>query len=73
LQGVVTRRPLELRLSYVPKISCPEPYAIFEEIKNTKFTDFTKVKENIIALTDKIAGTNKNIVDKPIILAVYGP
>jgi len=45
---------------------------VFEEIKNTKFTDFNKVKENIIALTDKVAGTEKNIVDKPIILSVYG-
>jgi hypothetical protein len=65
---VVTRRPLELRLSYVNKMVCPEPYAMFEEIKGTKFTDFGKVKENIIALTDKVAGTSKNIVDKPIIL-----
>jgi hypothetical protein len=41
---------------------------VFEEIKDKKFTDFKLVKENIIALTDKVAGTSKNIVDKPIIL-----
>lgn len=57
-----------MRLTYIPKITCPEPYAVFEEIKGQKFTDFSKVKDNIIMLTDKIAGTSKNIVDKPIIL-----
>jgi hypothetical protein len=31
------------------------------------------VKENIIMLTDKVAGTTKNIVDQPIILQVFGP
>jgi hypothetical protein len=64
---------LELRLQYVPKTTCPEPYAVFEEIKNTKFSDFSKVKENIIWLTDKVAGCSKNIVDKPIVLQVFGP
>jgi len=38
--GVVTRRPLELRLVYVPKENLPKPYGVFEEIKNEKFTDF---------------------------------
>jgi hypothetical protein len=31
------------------------------------------VKQNIVSLTDKVAGSNKNIVDKPIILQVFGP
>lgn len=69
----MTRRPLELRLTYVPKTKCPEPYAVFEELKGQKFSDFNKVKENIISLTDKVAGTSKNIVDQPIILQVFGP
>ena len=66
--GVVTRRPLELRLNH---INSGEPWAIFEERKGTKFTDFIKVRETIEALTDEVCKTNKNIVDKPIVLNVY--
>ena len=66
--GVVTRRPLELRLCH---INSGEPWAIFEERKGTKFTDFVKVRETIEALTDEVCKTNKNIIDKPIVLNVY--
>ena len=66
--GVVTRRPLELRLCH---ISSGEPWAIFEERKGQKFTDFIKVRETIEALTDEVCGKDKNILDKPIVLNVY--
>lgn len=66
--GVVTRRPLELRLCHIPS---GEPYAYFEEKKGIKFTDFNKVRETIEELTDAICKTEKNIVDKPIVLNVY--
>ena len=66
--GVVTRRPLELRLCH---INSGEPWAIFEERKGTKFTDFIKVRETIEALTDEVCNKNKNIIDKPIVLNVY--
>ncbi len=66
--GVVTRRPLELRLCH---INHGEPWAVFEERKGQKFTDFNKVRETIEALTDEVCQKDKNIVDKPIILNVY--
>ena len=66
--GVVTRRPLELRLCH---ISSGEPWAVFEERKGKKFTDFVKVRETIEALTDEVCGKDKNILDKPIVLNVY--
>ncbi len=66
--GVVTGRPLELHLCH---INSGEPYAIFEERKGIKFTDFIKVRETIENLTDELCKTNKNIIDKPIILNVY--
>ena len=66
--GVVTRRPLELRLCH---INSGEPWAIFEERKGIKFTDFIKVRETIEALTDEVCKSNKNIIDKPIVLNVY--
>jgi dynamin 1-like protein len=66
--GVVTRRPLELRLCH---INSGQPWAVFEERKGQKFTDFNKVREMIETLTDEVCKEDKNIVDKPIILNVY--
>ena len=66
--GVVTRRPLELRLCH---INSGEPQAIFQERKGKKFIDFIKVRETIEALTDEVYNKNKNIIDKPIVLNVY--
>jgi dynamin 1-like protein len=40
--GVVTRRPLELRLNHTPKGT--EPWAKFDEVPNKKFTNFAEVK-----------------------------
>jgi len=65
--GVVTRRPLELRLNHTDE--GVKPYAIFpDEIPGRKFTNFTEVRDNIIGLTEKVCGNNVNIVDKPLIL-----
>lgn len=64
--GVVTRRPLELRLHHTPDNT--EPWAMFEEVPNKKFTDFTMVRQTIDFLTDKVCGKSKNIIDKPIVL-----
>eukprot|EP01017_Pseudomicrothorax_dubius_P043096 TRINITY_DN7122_c0_g1_i1.p1 TRINITY_DN7122_c0_g1~~TRINITY_DN7122_c0_g1_i1.p1 ORF type:complete len:726 (+),score=211.30 TRINITY_DN7122_c0_g1_i1:59-2236(+) len=70
-EGVVTRRPLELRLVRTPSLA--QPYGEFDAFKGEKLTDFQKVKEKINELTDKVAGKNKGIVDDPIILTVYSP
>jgi dynamin 1-like protein len=67
--GVVTRRPLELRLNHVPDQTVQ--WAKFDEVPGKKFTDFAEVKSTIDFLTDKICGKSKNIVDKPIVLTVY--
>ena len=66
--GVVTRRPLELRLNHSQEEIIP--WAKFEEVPGKRFTDFAEVKSTIEFLTDKIAGKTKNIVDKPIVLSV---
>ena len=69
IQGVVTRRPLELRLNHQSEKI--EPWAKFEEVPNKKFTDFQEVKATIDFLTDKICGQKKNIIDKPIVLNIF--
>ena len=68
--GVCTRTPLELRLVHVDDPT-HKPYGIFAEEPNIKYTDFDKIRAKIEEFTDKVAGTNKGIVDKPIKLTVY--
>lgn len=68
--GVVTRRPLELRLTHLHDGLDVKPWATFEELGKEKFTDFDVVRKKIEELTDKVAGNNKNIVDKPIVLNI---
>lgn len=50
-----------------------KPWAIFDEIPGQKFEDFLTVRAKIDELTDKIAGSQKNIVDQPIVLHIYSP
>lgn len=68
-EGLCTRRPLELRLNHIPDKEA-KPFGVFEEIKDEKFYDFDVIRKKIEELTDKKAGTNKNIIDDPIILTI---
>eukprot|EP00927_Polykrikos_kofoidii_P051247 TRINITY_DN45034_c0_g1_i1.p1 TRINITY_DN45034_c0_g1~~TRINITY_DN45034_c0_g1_i1.p1 ORF type:complete len:813 (+),score=173.26 TRINITY_DN45034_c0_g1_i1:55-2493(+) len=71
--GVVTRRPLELRLVHLNSQDHAEgtAWAIFESLGDKKITDFNKVREEIERQTDMVAGSNKGIVNDPIILTIY--
>ena len=66
--GIVTRRPLEIRLCHT---NYGEPWAVFEERQGKKFTDFEKVRETIEQLTDEVYRQYNYIVDRPIILYIY--
>lgn len=70
--GVVTRRPLELRL-VKNKNSQEPPYGIFKVDGDKRYFDFNKIRERIESLTDEVCGVQKNIVDDPIILQVISP
>lgn len=48
-----------------------EPYAEFDRLQGQRFTDFDKVREKIVELTESVAGKNKGIVDEPIIMSVH--
>jgi GTP-binding protein EngB required for normal cell division len=69
-EGVCTRRPLELRLVHVTENI--KPYAVFEGVSE-KFTNFDKVRDMIVKLTEDKAGKTKNIIDDPIILTIFSP
>lgn len=67
--GIVTRRPLELRMV---RSSVSVPYFVFpKDFAERKFTDPDEVRSTIEHLTDKTAGGNKNISDVPIVCTVY--
>lgn len=48
-----------------------EAYAEFDELKGQKITDWEVVKNQINALTDKVAGPNGGIVNNPIKLTIH--
>ena len=66
--GVVTRRPLELRLN---RINSGKPYIYFGEEKKDIITDFQCIKDKINKLTESTCGKNKNIKDDPLIINIF--
>ena len=72
--GVVTRRPLELRLVHVPESDASrlaDAWAVFGALPDKIFTNFDQVRDEINRQTDLVAGKNKGIIDDPIVLNVY--
>jgi GTP-binding protein EngB required for normal cell division len=72
--GVVTRRPLELRLVHVAESDTTrlaDAWAVFAALPDKVFTDFDEVRSEINRQTDLVAGKNKGIIDDPIVLSVY--
>lgn len=75
--GVVTRRPLELRLIRTTDLGNTSsnsafPYGTFKG-DSKKYSNFDEIRENIQKLTDTLCGTSQNIIDDPIVLTVYSP
>ncbi|XP_060870369.1 dynamin-1-like protein [Metopolophium dirhodum] len=80
--GIVTRAPLILQmikynnedkksmLNITNNKNITE-WACFSHIENTVFHDFDEVREEIEKQTDILAGENKGITHKPIVLKVY--
>ena len=68
--GVVTRRPLELRLIHVSDEDF-STHAEFADEPGTTYTDFKKINQRIEEKTNEVAGKSKGIVDKPITLTIY--
>lgn len=71
--GVVTRRPLELRLVHLntQEYEGNQAWAVFDKKSDKKYMDFEQVRQEIERQTDEVAGGNKGIVDDPIVLTVY--
>lgn len=67
-EGIVTRRPLELRL--VHDKDCERTMAVFEKNPKEVLTDFNLVRQRIIEYTDKDAGVRKGISSAPLQLTI---
>eukprot|EP00916_Digyalum_oweni_P012592 GHVL01020798.1.p1 GENE.GHVL01020798.1~~GHVL01020798.1.p1 ORF type:complete len:796 (-),score=145.90 GHVL01020798.1:39-2390(-) len=70
-EGVVTRRPLELRLVHDESKENDKPWAVFDDNRHVVMYDFNEVTAEIERRTESIAGRNKGIVDDPIVLTIY--
>jgi len=66
--GIVTRRPLVLQLYH---LTHGDDYALFTHSQKI-FTDFADVRAEIERETDRVAGKNKDIINDPIYLKIYG-
>ena len=67
--GIVTRRPLELRMI---RVAIDKPYFMFpKDYGDKKFFDPKEVTKTIEVLTDKGAGGRKNISKDAIICRIY--
>ncbi|XP_060929905.1 dynamin-1-like protein isoform X2 [Limanda limanda] len=80
--GVVTRRPLILQLVHVdPGDSRKnedggiegEEWGKFLHTKNTIYTDFDEIRQEIENETERVSGNNKGITDEPIHLKIFSP
>jgi len=67
--GIVTRRPLILQLNKLE--SGVREYGEFAHLPDKKFYDFSKIRDEIAAETDRLTGSNKGVSPEPIILRVY--
>ncbi|KAL6767535.1 hypothetical protein ACKKBF_B35615 [Auxenochlorella protothecoides x Auxenochlorella symbiontica] len=71
--NIVTRRPLILQLIKIP----PSPagpagdWGEFLHCHGKRFHDFDRIRQEILAETDRLVGTNKGVSDKPIRLKIY--
>lgn len=76
--GIVTRRPLVLQLINTPakedaKKDQPTEWGEFLHLPGTKFTDFNKIRQEIINDTETKTGKNLGISSLPINLRIFSP
>jgi dynamin 1-like protein len=74
--GIVTRRPLILQLVHLdvaPDDGSPQEYGEFAHKPGEIFTDFEKIDQEIVAETDRVTGTGRNVSPDPIRLKLWSP
>ncbi|KAK9463595.1 Dynamin central region-domain-containing protein [Lipomyces oligophaga] len=79
--GIVTRRPLVLQLINRPKGQAngtsddapADEWGEFLHLPGQKFSDFGKIRDEIVSETDKKTGHNAGISNNPINLRIFSP
>ncbi|XP_062097341.1 dynamin-related protein 3A-like [Humulus lupulus] len=73
--GICTRRPLLLVLENQPANSADDgaEWGEFRHLPGSRFHDFSKIRREIQAETDREAGLNKGVSDKHIFLKISSP
>lgn len=69
--GIVTRRPLILQL--IQTASETEEWGEFSHKSGARFTRFEDIRAEISAETDRVAGKNLGVIDRPILLKIHSP
>ncbi|KAG5131306.1 hypothetical protein JHK84_037703 [Glycine max] len=73
---ICTRRPLVLQLVQTkrkPNLDNNDEYGEFLHLPGRKFHDFSEIRREIQAETDREAGGNKGVSDKQIRLKIFSP
>ncbi|TYH96143.1 hypothetical protein ES332_A12G158600v1 [Gossypium tomentosum] len=72
---ICTRRPLVLQLLQTKRKpdGCDEEYGEFLHLPGKRFYDFSDIRSEIQAETDREAGGNKGVSDKQIRLKIFSP
>lgn len=73
--GIVTRRPLVLQLVHISQAEAGESWGWgkFLHDDDKRIEDFSQIRSHISSETDRLAGTNKGIVNDPIRLRIFSP
>ncbi|CAH2051895.1 unnamed protein product [Thlaspi arvense] len=73
---ICTRRPLLLQLLQTKSSSdggSDEEWGEFRHLKNKRFYDFSEIRREIEAETNKVVGENKGVSDQQICLKIFSP
>jgi len=70
-KDIVTRRPIIIHLKQINQTK--QEWAEFDHMKDQRIYDFKKVRDEIEADTERLAGKNKGISNTPIRLKIYSP
>lgn len=65
---ICTRRPLIIQLNHA---DIDAPYGQFQHKPLINYSDFSQIRDEIVAETDREVNSSKNVSKKPIILSIY--
>lgn len=71
--GVVTRRPLVLRLCSTAGSSSEKEWGEFNHLPGQQFEDFNDIRNEIARDTERVCGSKQVVANVPIVLRIFSP